>query len=107
MRLAQWRTRRARVKQKRTALQMLALSGVVRPSHIEPRYTVPLLKLKALNHTSAVTIVGSPGRQALQHDRPTAGLRLEPLMTSLYRPQLSLLSFFRRMQQPRAETAQG
>ncbi len=51
MLLAQWRTRRARAKQKRTALQMLALSGVVRPGYIEPRYSVPLIKLKELNQT--------------------------------------------------------
>ncbi len=30
--------RRAHKKQKRTALHMLALSGVVRPSHVELRY---------------------------------------------------------------------
>ncbi|MBI3806195.1 MAG: hypothetical protein HY281_01560 [Nitrospirae bacterium] len=29
-------------KQKRTALRMLALSGVVRPSHVELHYTTPI-----------------------------------------------------------------
>ena len=33
--------RRAHKKQKRTALHMLALSGVVRPSHVELRYATP------------------------------------------------------------------
>ncbi len=30
-------------RQKRKALHMLALSGVVRPSHVELRYAIPLL----------------------------------------------------------------
>ena len=34
--------RRAHKKQKRTALHMLALSGAVRPSHIEIRYAAPI-----------------------------------------------------------------
>ena len=39
--------RRARTKQKRTALHMLALSGVVRPSHIELRYATPIASITA------------------------------------------------------------
>jgi hypothetical protein len=39
--------RRAHTKQKRTALHMLALSGVVRPSHIEIRYTIPIASITA------------------------------------------------------------
>lgn len=31
-----------RTKQKRKALHMLALSGVIRPSHVELRYTFPI-----------------------------------------------------------------
>lgn len=38
---------RAHKKQKRTALQMLALSGVVRPSHIELRYSTPITSITA------------------------------------------------------------
>jgi len=34
-------------KQKRTALQMLALSGVVRPSHVELRYATPITRIAA------------------------------------------------------------
>jgi len=34
-------TSRARAKQKRTALRMMALSGVIRPSHVELRYGTP------------------------------------------------------------------
>jgi len=44
MPLADWRTHRERARQKRNALHMLALSGVIRPSHIELRYTVPIMK---------------------------------------------------------------
>ena len=39
--------RRARSKQKRTALHMLALSGVVRPSHIKLRYAIPIAGMTA------------------------------------------------------------
>lgn len=36
---------RAHKKQKRTALHMLALSGVVRPSHVELRYATPIASI--------------------------------------------------------------
>ena len=39
--------RRAHKKQKRTALHMLALSGVVRPSHVEIRYATPIASITA------------------------------------------------------------
>jgi hypothetical protein len=39
--------RRAHKKQKRTALHMLALSGVVRPSHVELRYATPIARITA------------------------------------------------------------
>lgn len=38
---------RARTKQKRTALHMLALSGVVRPGHVELRYATPIASITA------------------------------------------------------------
>jgi hypothetical protein len=38
---------RAYKKQKRTALRMMALSGVVRPSHVEIRYTTPIASITA------------------------------------------------------------
>ena len=38
---------RAHKKQKRTALHMLALSGVVRPSHVELRYATPIASITA------------------------------------------------------------
>ena len=39
--------RRAHKKQKRTALHMLALSGVVRPSHVELRYATRVANVTA------------------------------------------------------------
>ncbi len=40
-----WRARRIHRQQTRKALQMLALSGVVRPSDVELRYSIPLIKI--------------------------------------------------------------
>ena len=39
--------RRVHKKQKRTALHMLALSGAVRPSHVELRYAAPISSIAA------------------------------------------------------------
>jgi hypothetical protein len=39
--------RSAHKKQKRTALHMLALSGAVRPSHVELRYAAPIASITA------------------------------------------------------------
>ena len=39
--------RRASKEQKRTALRMLALSGVIRPSHVELRYAAPIAGITA------------------------------------------------------------
>lgn len=46
MLLHQFQIYRARTRQKRKALRMLALSGVVRPSHVELRYAMPFLNLE-------------------------------------------------------------
>ena len=46
------RLHRARKKQKRTALHMLALSGVVRPSHVELRYATPIANFTAFRARS-------------------------------------------------------
>jgi hypothetical protein len=37
--------RKAHKKQKRTALHMLTVSGVVRPSHVELRYSYPIASM--------------------------------------------------------------
>ena len=51
--------RRAHRKQKRIALHMLAVSGVVRPSHIELRYEAPILNMMSLPHGHAA-LSGQP-----------------------------------------------
>jgi hypothetical protein len=40
---------RQRKRQVRTALQMLSVSGVIRPSHVEPRYYVQAAQLGAIH----------------------------------------------------------
>jgi len=47
--------RKERKKQTRTALHMLALSGVVRPSHVELRYTTPLANITAFRAQAPTT----------------------------------------------------
>jgi hypothetical protein len=41
------KSRRAYMKQKRTVLHMLAMSGVVRPGHVELRYAIPIASITA------------------------------------------------------------
>ncbi|MGQ0665430.1 MAG: hypothetical protein ACT4O4_00185 [Nitrospiraceae bacterium] len=72
MPLVDWRTYRERARQKRKALHMLALSGVVRPSHIELRYTVPIMKGGAVN--------ASFGARSATANQP--GLSLAPIEES-------------------------
>jgi hypothetical protein len=50
--------RRVHKKQKRTALHMLALSGAVRPSHVELRYAAPNASITASR--AQPTVVGYP-----------------------------------------------
>ncbi len=51
MSFTDWRARRIHRQQTRKALQMLALSGVVRPSDVELRYSIPLIKISG-THTA-------------------------------------------------------
>ena len=46
MLLHQFQVYRARTRQKQKALRMLALSGVLRPSHVELRYAIPFLNME-------------------------------------------------------------
>jgi hypothetical protein len=50
--------RRAHKKQKRTALHMLALSGAIRPSHVELRYATPIAGISAFR--AQPTAIGHP-----------------------------------------------
>jgi hypothetical protein len=56
--------RRVHKKQKRNALHMLALSGVVRPSHVELRYATPIASITASR--AQPTAMGHP----LNHPLP-------------------------------------
>ena len=50
------RLRRTRMKQKRTALHMLALSGVIRPSHVDLRYATPVSSITAFRKEPTAVI---------------------------------------------------
>ena len=52
--------RHARTKQKRAALHMLTLSGVIRPSHSELRYETPLARMTALDSESTPLAQAQP-----------------------------------------------
>jgi hypothetical protein len=56
--LMAWRARRIQTQQKRKALQMLAISGVVRPSDVEMHYSTPLIKISG-THTTPDTQLSS------------------------------------------------
>jgi hypothetical protein len=51
--------RRAHKKQKRIALHMLAVSGVLRPSYIELRYEAPITSMMSASH-GHTAITGQP-----------------------------------------------
>lgn len=108
MPFTQWRIQRARAKQKRIALQMLALSGVVRPSHVEPRYSVPLLKLKALNQAQPY---GVPSQTEPFHsaNHPSAVRRpaAKEMMAALFTIDLSPTQWFKRFDDARAGIARS
>jgi len=55
--------RGAHKKQKRTALHMLALSGVVRPSHVELRYATPIASITAFR--TQPTAIENPQTQPI------------------------------------------
>ena len=55
------RKRRARQRQIRTVLHMLSVSGVVRPSHVEPRYCEPPSEIDALYRQHANGHIIAPG----------------------------------------------
>lgn len=60
-----WRAYRMRAQQKRKAMQMLAISGVVRPGTVELRYTIPLMKMRISNSAAVLQPVDITKRPAL------------------------------------------
>ena len=61
-----WRAYRMRAQQKRKAMQMLAISGVVRPSAVELRYTIPLMKMRISNSAAELQPVDITKRPTLR-----------------------------------------
>ena len=83
-----------RQQHRRQTLQMLSLSGVIRPSHVEVRYTTPLLKAEGqtdffLDNTVPLTSHSSLLTQFVEFIRPLiVGMR--SLFPNLYRGISSL-----------------
>ncbi|MBH0206430.1 MAG: hypothetical protein HP498_11585 [Nitrospira sp.] len=67
-----WRAYRMRAQQKRKAMQMLAISGVVRPGAVELRYTTPLLKMRFSNSSAEIQPVDITKRPAFRRAASTA-----------------------------------
>ena len=74
MPLARWRTHRERERQKQKVLQMLALSGVVRPSHVEFRYIVPILKVGTSTASPRLKLT-APRKQSASTEELSAAVR--------------------------------
>ena len=73
MPLTRWNRYRQTRIQKRKALQLLTLSGVVRPSTNEPRYTVSPLKVAAIREKQAPPMIAQNILNTVQskaHSRP-------------------------------------
>lgn len=75
-----WRAYRMRAQQKRKVMQMLAISGVVRPGAVELRYTTPLMKMRISNSSAELQPVDITKRPALRRassaPRQSQGLQL-------------------------------
>lgn len=80
-----WRSYRARMRQKREAIQMLALSCVVRRVDVELRYTTSLQRMGVC--------IGDPDTQPF-HDL-TPSLYLQPLTTTMRARGKQLLEWLR------------
>lgn len=104
MPLAHWRTYRERIQQKRKALRMLALSGVVRPSDIELRYYLPMLKAGSLNHFPCAMPTAA-AQQCAPLKESAAAVKAQRNQFLQWLRQTGSLS--RRLLNPWAETVEG
>jgi len=68
------KSRRAQMKQKRTAMHMLALSGVVRPGHVELRYAASIASITAFRAETA----------------PNKRLQTQPIPSQIESPVITL-----------------
>lgn len=76
-----WRAYRKRAQQKRKAMQMLAISGVVRPGAVELRYTTPLMKMRISSSSAELQPVDITKRPAL---RRASSTQREPQRLQLF-----------------------
>lgn len=104
MPLARWRTNEERTGQKRKALHMLALSGVVRPCHIEPRYYTPILKVGSSNHFSCAK-PSAAAQQSAPFQESVAAIKTQGMQLLQWLRQTGSLS--RRLLNPWVGTTEG
>ena len=74
------KSRRAYKKQKRNALHMLAVSGVVRPGHVELRYAAPIASITAFR--TQPTAIKPPQTQSIPSERGNCNITLNFKQTS-------------------------
>ena len=86
------RKQRARRKQLRTALHMLSASGVVRLSHIEPRYFEPPSQVDALYRQQGKrhTLADATARISPADDRGLDWMKLRHLLGTLKASRLQI-----------------
>lgn len=93
MLLTRWTQARQIRSQKRKALQLLTLSGVVRPSTWEVRYTTPLLQSSAVRASGASPSASQPLPHTRRATAPTATAR--PQASAQRQPEQTWLSTIR------------
>ena len=81
------KSRRAYKKQKRTALHMLAVSGVVRPGHVELRYAAPIASITAFR--TQPTVIKQPQTQSIPSERENGNITLNIKQTRQWTRNLS------------------
>src|SRR6476660_2149077 len=81
------KSRRAYKKQKRTALHMLAVSGVVRPGHVELRYATPIASITAFRVQP--TAIKHPQTQAIPSQPENCTITLTTKQTRQWARNLS------------------
>jgi len=81
------KSRRAYKKQKQTALHMLAVSGVVRPGHVELRYATPIASITAFR--AQPTAIKHPQTQAIPSQPENCTITLTTKQTRQWARNLS------------------
>lgn len=81
------KSRRAYKKQKRTALHMLAVSGVVRPGHVELRYATPITSITAFR--AQPTAIKHPQTQSIPSQTENCNITLNIKQTRQWTRNLS------------------